>query len=152
MGNHGVEYNISSDPGIFPYEELLSLSLSLSLLQQSLEENGRKEDDAATATAAVAFRQKQSDAGNLKESTKDNGGGGGREDNEKAEERRREEGDFVVGGENEGIIAAAAVAPGIRTTKSPTMRRKIRHACSHSRLPFFTTAQGGATGRGLGLG
>ena len=31
MGNHGVEYNISSDPGIFPYEELLSLSVSLYL-------------------------------------------------------------------------------------------------------------------------
>ena len=133
MGNHGVEYNISSDPGILPYEGLRSVSLFLShfvLLLQSLEENGREEDDA---TAAVALCQKQNDAGNLKESAKDNSGcgdgpgEGGREDNEKA--GRRREGD--VGGENGGInVDNDGGAPGIRPTKSPTMRRKIRHACS----------------------
>ena len=113
-----------------------SLSLSLShfvLLLQSLEENGREEDDATAAAAvAVALCQKQNDAGNLKESAKDNSGGGGgggggeggREDNEKA---GRREGD--VGGENGGInVDNDGGAPGIRPTKSPTMRRKIRHA------------------------
>ena len=80
----------------------------------------------------MALCQKQNDAGNLKESAKDNSGGGGggeggREDNEKA--GRRREGD--VGGENGGInVDNDGGAPGIRPTKSPTMRRKIRHACS----------------------
>ena len=136
--NHGVEYYICSDPGIFPYEGLrpLSLILSLSPLSpQSLgNEKEREEEDDAAAATAVALCQRENDAGNLKESTKDNSGGGEREDNEKAmgsgRRRRLREGDVVVGGGNEGINDNGGVADcgGIRPTKSPTMRRKIRHA------------------------
>ena len=113
---------MSSDPCIFPYEEFRSslLSFFLSFFLQLFEED-------KTEKVAFCQQQKQNDAGNVKESTKDNGsgesgGGGGGEYNEIVE---RED---DVEGENEGIAVKGRDHPGIRATKSPTMRRKIRHA------------------------
>ena len=95
------------------------------------------EDDAtavSASAAAMALCQEEgegegSDAGNVKEeSAKDNRseGGGGDDDNEKAGrvDGDGEEGDVVVcgGGENGG----SGIGDGIRPTKSPPMRRKMR--------------------------
>ena len=108
----------------FPYEEFRSparslppsLSVFLSFFLQLFEEDKREK-------VAFCQQQKQNDAGNVKESTKDNGGGGGGgEDNEKVERGGG------VEGENEDIAVKSGDHPGTRATKSPTMRRKPRHA------------------------
>ena len=107
-------------------------TLSRSHSPRSLAQSLVDEDDATAASAtAVALCQEGeeegSDAGNVKEeSAKDNRSeGGGGDDNEKAErvDGDGEEGDVVCGGGENG---GSSIGGGIRPTKSPPMRRKMR--------------------------
>ena len=111
-----------------------TLSRDLILPAPSLAQSLVEDDATAASAAAMALCQEEgegegSDAGNVKEeSAKDNRseGGGGDDDNEKAGrvDGDGEEGDVVVcgGGENGG----SGIGDGIRPTKSPPMRRKMR--------------------------